>query len=353
MFRRWPFFQRLLSWTKPYAPVARHPRLRALRLEQPDPRADEHRARSSRADGRHVLLPVAARDGGRRSTPSPSGPGSPSATAAAGPRPARPDDGRSCSRRPTASTAPGRWCSRSASPSRGSPTTPGIELAAHYADTRPVETYADKRVFIIGKQNSGFELATGLLPGRSGSSSPRPRPAAAVRPDPVARRHPGALRAAVRGPRPGRRRRHPGRVDRADRARRRRGRLPGRHPAPSDNGRDDRRGRRGDRRDRLRGARCGTCPTLGVATFGQSRLPAQTPFWESTTVPGHLLRRDDQPGLGRPEEARHPVQLGRRPRRPLQRPGPGPPHRHDPLRGHGRPAGPRAGERARASCSGS
>ena len=27
-------------------------------------------------------------------------------------------------------------------------------------------------------------------------------------------------------------------------------------------------------------------PQLGVATFGQSRLPAQTPFWESATVPG-------------------------------------------------------------------
>ena len=56
-----------------------------------------------------------------------------------------------------------RSSSPSASPSRGGPTTPGMELAAHYADTRPVETYADKRVFIIGKQNSGFELASGLL----------------------------------------------------------------------------------------------------------------------------------------------------------------------------------------------
>src|SRR5207237_1491776 len=27
-------------------------------------------------------------------------------------------------------------------------------------------------------------------------------------------------------------------------------------------------------------------PGLGVATFGQSRLPAQTPFWESATAPG-------------------------------------------------------------------
>jgi hypothetical protein len=27
-------------------------------------------------------------------------------------------------------------------------------------------------------------------------------------------------------------------------------------------------------------------PALGVATFGQSRIPAQTPFWQSATVPG-------------------------------------------------------------------
>src|SRR6185369_15503176 len=44
------------------------------------------------------------------------------------------------------------------------PSTPGIELTAHYADTRPAETYAGRRVFIMGKQNSGFELASGLLP---------------------------------------------------------------------------------------------------------------------------------------------------------------------------------------------
>jgi len=27
-------------------------------------------------------------------------------------------------------------------------------------------------------------------------------------------------------------------------------------------------------------------PALGVATFGQSKLPAQTPYWESASVPG-------------------------------------------------------------------
>ena len=44
------------------------------------------------------------------------------------------------------------------------PSIPGIEHATHYGDLGPVESYADKRVFIIGKQNSGFEIASGLLP---------------------------------------------------------------------------------------------------------------------------------------------------------------------------------------------
>ena len=41
--------------------------------------------------------------------------------------------------------------------------TPGIEHAAHYVETRDAETYAGKRLFIVGKANSGFELASGLL----------------------------------------------------------------------------------------------------------------------------------------------------------------------------------------------
>ncbi len=44
------------------------------------------------------------------------------------------------------------------------PPGPGMEFAYHYADVRPAETYAGRRVCIIGKQNSGFELANGLLP---------------------------------------------------------------------------------------------------------------------------------------------------------------------------------------------
>jgi thioredoxin reductase len=44
------------------------------------------------------------------------------------------------------------------------PSIPGIEQASHYGELGPTESYADKRIFIIGKQNSGFEIASGLLP---------------------------------------------------------------------------------------------------------------------------------------------------------------------------------------------
>ena len=73
-------------------------------------------------------------------------------------------------------------------------------------------------------------------------------------------------------------------------------------------------------------------PALGVATFGQSRLPAQTPCWESATVPGIFFAGTIGQGVAGPQEARHPGQLRRRPRRPLQRALPGPPHRPDALR---------------------
>src|SRR5207253_4512299 len=44
------------------------------------------------------------------------------------------------------------------------PPIPGLADVPHYGELRSVESYADRRVFIIGKQNSGFEIASGLLP---------------------------------------------------------------------------------------------------------------------------------------------------------------------------------------------
>ena len=57
------------------------------------------------------------------------------------------------------------------------PDTPGFDLAPHYVETRPAETYAGKRLFIIGKENSGFELATGLLQWAQRIVLASPRPA--------------------------------------------------------------------------------------------------------------------------------------------------------------------------------
>jgi thioredoxin reductase len=44
------------------------------------------------------------------------------------------------------------------------PPIPGLEHAKQYGSLGELEDYRDKRVFIIGKQNSGFEIASGLLP---------------------------------------------------------------------------------------------------------------------------------------------------------------------------------------------
>jgi thioredoxin reductase len=44
------------------------------------------------------------------------------------------------------------------------PSIPGLELVPHYVETKERSAYNDRRVFIIGKRNSGYELADGLLP---------------------------------------------------------------------------------------------------------------------------------------------------------------------------------------------
>ena len=56
------------------------------------------------------------------------------------------------------------------------PATSGIDVVPHYVDTRPPREYEGKRVFIVGKRNSGFEIAQSLLPwaGQLILASPRP-----------------------------------------------------------------------------------------------------------------------------------------------------------------------------------
>jgi thioredoxin reductase len=53
---------------------------------------------------------------------------------------------------------------------------PGIEDVPHYAEARPAREYEGKRVFVVGKRNSGFELADGLLPWAQQVILGSPRP---------------------------------------------------------------------------------------------------------------------------------------------------------------------------------
>jgi thioredoxin reductase len=287
MFRRWPFFQRLLSWTKPYAPAERssraferwdwnsllalEPELRGIAAEYMDGTSDF----PSRPEMQENLTAFAERAGVA----------------------ARYDCRWESTRREETAdgdrfiltTTDGEYRCRYAIFAVGvaepySPSTPGIDLAVHYADTRDAETYAGKRLFIIGKQNSGFELASGLLQWASRISLSSPSPAKTsietrslvgvraryVQPFEdsalgggvdilsasikcIARAQSGALVVSL---------------ERSDNA------MPMTVEA-----------------DEVIAATGFTCPlrdlpALGVATFGQSKLPAQTEFWESATVPG-------------------------------------------------------------------
>lgn len=287
MFRRWPFFQRLLSWTKPYAPV-----------ERSDPayeRYDWNSLLGNEPENRAIMPDLMD---GTSYFPS---------------RPAMEENLATFAERANVRVRYGcRW-TRTRKEVSGTgesfvlettdgeyrtgvlvvavgaaepylPATPGIELAAHYAETRPAESYADKRVFIIGKQNSGFELASGLLPWarRIVVASPSPAKlsvntrslvgvrARYVQPieDHALGGGVGVLDAAIQG------------IDRlAD------GALQV-HARPSAGG--DELAFEVDEVIAATGfvAPLVDLPELGVATIGQSRMPAQTPYWESGSVPG-------------------------------------------------------------------
>ncbi len=286
MFRRWPFFQRLLSWTKPYAPddratraferwdwnslIAEDPAHRAIQAEFMDGSSDF----PSRPEMEQSLAAFTERTGtrirygcrwtGTRREPGP--------------------DGDTF----VVETTDGEYRCRVAIFAVGvaepwSPPTPGIELAAHYADTRPAESYAGKRVFMIGKQNSGFELASGLLQWAARITLASPSPAKlsvvvnslnGVRARYVQPFEDSALgfgvdilNASIE------------RISRANGAIQ----LDLRQTADGSPLMVE--------ADEVISATGFTCPLLdlpglGVATFGQAKLPAQTAFWESSTVPG-------------------------------------------------------------------
>ena len=197
-----------------------------------------------------------------------------------------------------------------------------MELSHHYADVRPAETYADRRVLIIGKQNSGFELATGLLPWARQLIARRRRRTAKLSVDTqtlvgVRARYVQPYEDHVLG---GGVSVLDAAIDRIERAAD--GRLT-RPPATHRRRRGPRlRGRRRHLRDRLRVARCVDLPDLGVATFGAE--PAAGPdavVGERHACPGIFFAGTIGQGAKGLQKHGVPANSGRRPRRALQRPG--------------------------------
>ena len=287
MFRHWPFFQRLLSWTKPYAPAPRGTRTyerydwNSLIADEQDFRAiqptlmDGSSYFPSRPEMERNLVAFAERTSlrvryGCRWT---------------GTR--REDEANGTTF--VLETTDGEYRTPVAVFAVGvaQPYTPpfaGAELTAHYADTRTPESYADKSLVIIGKQNSGFELASGLLQWarRIIISSPSPtklsvdtRSLVGVR-----ARYVQPYEDHVLG----------GGVSIIDAAMEAVERSPTggflvrvRSTAGGETMTID--------ADEVISATGFTCPLLdlpdlGVTTFGQAKVPAQTPYWESASLPG-------------------------------------------------------------------
>jgi len=283
MFRRLPLYQRLLSWTKPYAlgdPAGRvgewydwnsivsdDPALRAIMPTL----MDGSSSFPSRANMEKNLATFVARakvqiryDCPWQST-------------------RRADDGRF-----VLTTPDGDYTCEIAVFAIGmaepwKPPTPGLELVPHYVDAGPAESYAGKRVFIVGKQNSAFEIATAFLPWAKQIVLASPRPATLsvvehslagvraryVQPYEDAMLHNGVFLLDVK-------------VDRIER---------------SDSGFRARMSRTDDGRELTYEADAAIAttgfsvplldlPGLGVATFAQGKMPALTPLWESVSVPG-------------------------------------------------------------------
>ena len=284
MFRRWPVFQRMLSWTKPYAGYAHNSRIYE-RYDWNSLLADEEEHRGimpALMDGTSYFPSRPEMERGLATFAGATGLlvryGSKWETTAKTP------DGKEF----VLGTMDGEYRAKVVVFAVGvaepwKPSIPGLEAASHYGELRPAETYADKRVFIVGKQNSGFEIASAMLPWARQIvlASPSPttlsvntRSLVGVRARYVQPYEDAALAggvvildASIESVAP------------------EAGCLKVRTRNAKDGGVLE------FEVDEVIAATGFTSPlrdlnTLGVATFGHSKLPAQSPFWESATLPG-------------------------------------------------------------------
>ncbi len=283
MFRKWPIFQRMLSWTKPFAQhergTAEYERFdwNSLLGDEPQTRAimpeilDGTSYFPSRPEMERGLVAFAERARLRIRYGC-------TWTATR-----RLDDGEF-----VIETSDGEYRTRFPIFAVGvsEPWLPAVLAnvagVQQYGDLRPADGYRDRRIFIVGKQNSGFEIATGLLPvarqiilasPSATKLSVDTRTLVGVRARYVQPYEDWALAGGVVI------------LDASIESVERRG------------GQFTVRTKGADGRamefevDDVIAATGFECPLrdlpkLGVRVFGQSSLPAQTPFWESGPVPG-------------------------------------------------------------------
>ena len=297
MFRRLPIFERLITWTKPDSPFERGTREyewydhNSLLAEERHHSAlvadlmDRTFDVPSRAEMERALVAFAERTAARvrygcrwEAT-------------------RRDDDGF------VLETTDGEYRCRATVFAIGAtdpwkPQIAGIEHAPHYVETRPPPAYRDKRVFIIGKRNSGFEIAQGLLPWARQLfvASPRPVETAVLGRSPLRVRYLQPYEEHTRGG-------AGSYVVDAAIERVERGPFGYRvvaegtsHPGKLVFEVDEVIAATGFRTPLL------DLPRLGVATVADGRIAALTPFWESVSAPGIYFAGNTtqgSPGLGK------------------------------------------------------
>ena len=297
MFRKWPIFERLISWSAVDAPVDSGTR-EYERYDQNSLISDEPdlRALVPASMGRESLYPTRAemqagvvafaeravrvRYGCRWESTAVD-------EEAGGFRLATSDGAYSCRAAVFAVGATEPWKAP----------IPGVEDVPHYAEAGDRGSYAGRRVFIVGKRNSAFEVADALLPYARQIVLASPQPVrtgvlahATVRPryfQPLEVHGMGGgtyvLDAAIE------------RIERT--AGGFRARLIGTtYPGPLELETDAAivaTGFQAPLRD---------LPALGVATVAQGRIPALTAYWEAS-VPGIFFAGNA--GQGAPELRKH------------------------------------------------
>ena len=175
MFRRFPVFERLISWTKPRAPFE-HDTREYERYDHNSLLGDEpgHRGLVPSFMDRTFDLPAREEmEAGLRSYVDRTG----IAIRYGCVLESVARDGDEL----VLSTSDGEYRCRAAIFALGvtepwRPELEGVDLARHYADTGRVADYDGKSVVIIGKRNSGFEVAQGLLPWARQITLVSPRP---------------------------------------------------------------------------------------------------------------------------------------------------------------------------------